>query len=230
MSEGSAGAGRRLLELQSLSVATDSEPLIEGLDLCVREGEFTALPGPSGCGKTTLLRTVAGLIDPMAGRVALRGKAAPGGDWPSYRRKVVLIQQTPVLLDETVEVNLARPFQYDSSGESAFPRERALELLGVFGVSRSRMSQAARTLSVGQQQRVCLVRALLLQPEVLLLDEPTSALDPESVRSVEDVFVTEARNRGMSALLVTHDRAQADRVCDRSVALQPYLTEVAGNG
>jgi len=230
MPGGSADGGERLLELSGLSAGTDGRVLITGLDLCVREGEFVALLGPSGCGKTTLLRAVSGLIDPLEGAVRLRGEEAPGDHWPSFRRRVVLIQQTPVLLDRTVEENLRRPFDYDSAGEAGFPGDRAVSLLEVFGVDESRMSQNARSLSVGQQQRVCLVRALILQPEVLLLDEPTSALDPESVRSVEEVFVREARQRGMSALLVTHDRAQAERVCDRSVELQPYLTEEARIG
>jgi putative ABC transport system ATP-binding protein len=223
MPDGSADGGERLLELSSLSVGAGDEVLMRGLELCVREGEFVALLGPSGCGKTTLLRAVSGLVDPLEGTVRLRGREAPAGEWPEFRRRVVLIQQTPVLLDATVDENLRRPFLYASSAGRDYPDDRARSLLASFGVTASRLGQQARSLSVGQQQRVCLVRALLLQPEVLLLDEPTSALDPEAVRSVEEVFVMEARNRGMSALLVTHDRAQAERVCDRSVPLAPYL-------
>lgn len=222
-----APCSKKLLQLRDLSVQAQGTPLIRGLDLCVRQGEFVAVLGPSGCGKTTLLRAVSGLVDPLEGEVLLRNVIAPAGQWPEFRRRVVLIQQTPVLLDLTVEENLRRPFQYQSSEGQGFPLDRAVSLLESFGVDGSRLGQPARSLSVGQQQRVCLVRALLLQPEVLLLDEPTSALDPEAVRSVEEVFVTEARNRGLSALLVTHDRAQAERVCDRSVALAPFLTEEA---
>ena len=220
----------KLLELKNVIVGNDSTPLIKNLDLCVNEGEFVALLGPSGCGKTTLLRAISGLIDPMGGTVLLKNEPAPVTTWPEFRRRVVLIQQTPVLLDDTVKNNLNRPFRYQSANEQKFPEDKAVELLNNFGVDPSRMQQNAHSLSVGQQQRVCLIRALLLQPEVLLLDEPTSALDPEAVRSVEDLFVTEARHRGLSALLVTHDRSQAQRVCDRSVSLESYLTREARIG
>ncbi|MBD3279049.1 MAG: ATP-binding cassette domain-containing protein [Candidatus Aegiribacteria sp.] len=223
------GCGR-LLQLQNITVGNDSTPLIKNLDLCVNQGEFVALLGPSGCGKTTLLRAISGLIDPMEGTVLLRKEPAPCTTWPEFRRRVVLIQQTPVLLDSSVRHNLQKPFQYQSANEQDFPQNKAVELLNNFGVDPSRMDQNAQSLSVGQQQRVCLIRALLLQPEVLLLDEPTSALDPEAVRSVEDLFVTEARHRGLSALLVTHDRSQAKRICDRSVSLNEYLTREARIG
>ena len=219
----------RLLQLRNISVG-NTKPLIKNLDLCVNQGEFVALLGPSGCGKTTLLRAISGLIDPLEGQILLHDDPSPCGSWPDFRRRVVLIQQTPVLLDDTVENNLQRPFQYQSAKGKQFPAKKAKKLLSNFGLDPSRMQQNAHSLSVGQQQRVCLIRALLLQPEVLLLDEPTSALDPQAVRSVEDLFVTQARNSGLSALLVTHDRDQAKRICDRSVSLIEYLTSEARIG
>jgi len=166
---------------------------------------------------------VAGLVDPAEGDVLLDGASPEELGWPGFRRRVVLVDQRPVLLPGSVEENLVLPFTYSVSKNRGFPREEALALLKAFGVSGERMAQEARSLSQGQQQRVCLARAFLLKPDVLLLDEPTSALDPEAVSSVEGTLATETRRRGLSALIVTHDREQARRLCDRAIDLTGYM-------
>lgn len=210
-----------MLVVRSFAVSAGGIPLVSGIDLFLEKGEMVALCGPSGSGKTTLLRCVAGLEDPTAGTVEIDGVSPGELGWPGFRRKVVLVDQRPVLLPGTVEDNLLLPFSYSVSRED-FPRKEALALLDAFGVSSERFSQEARSLSQGQQQRVCLARAFLLKPDVLLLDEPTSALDPEAVSSVERTLVTETRRRGLSALIVTHDREQARRLCDRALDLSRY--------
>ncbi len=215
-----------MLRLEGLKVEAGGVMLLEGLDLELRRGEMVALCGPSGCGKTTLLRVVAGLADAAGGRV-LQHPSGDDGDWPGFRRRVVLVQQRPVLLPGSVRDNLRRPFGYRSGGGAAFPEREASTLLETFGVSRSRMDQEASSLSQGQQQRICLVRGLMLEPEVLLLDEPTSALDRTAVTSVESTLRSETRRRGLSALVVTHDEAQAGRLCGRRVDLERYM---AGDG
>ncbi len=142
--------------------------------------------------------------------------------WPQYRRRVVLVTQQPALLNESVEANLARVFSYRVSNR-AFPKDEARELLDRLEVGAHRLDQPARSLSVGQQQRVCLVRALLIRPAVLLLDEPAGALDAEAVALVEDVLrqvMAEGRLDGI--LLVTHDRDQIERLCDESLDLSPH--------
>jgi putative ABC transport system ATP-binding protein len=211
-----------LLELIDLSVSAGGRVLVTGIGITLEKGEMVAICGPSGCGKTSLLRAVAGLDDPAGGRVILNGSTPGDIGWPRFRRRVVLVDQRPVLLPGSVRDNLALPFAYAVSAGSPFPDEEARALLETFSVTSDRFAQEARTLSQGQQQRVCLARAFLLKPEVLLLDEPTSALDPEAVSSVESSLVTETRRRGLSALIVTHDREQARRLCDRSVDLSDF--------
>jgi putative ABC transport system ATP-binding protein len=208
-----------LLELRGIAVSAGNKILASGISITLEKGEMVALCGPSGCGKTTLLRSVAGLVDPAEGGLLLDGASPEELGWPVFRRRVVLVDQRPVLLPGSVEENLVLPFTYSVSKGRGFPREEALTLLEAFGVSGERMAQEARSLSQGQQQRVCLARAFLLKPDVLLLDEPTSALDPEAVSSVEGTLATETRRRGLSALIVTHDREQARRLCDRAIDL-----------
>ncbi|HIJ66317.1 MAG TPA: ATP-binding cassette domain-containing protein, partial [Candidatus Hydrogenedentes bacterium] len=168
-----AGAG---LEVRNLAVGAAGGAILTGVNLTAAPGELVAVTGPSGCGKTTLLRTVAGLLDALSGTIHLDGHTPAAFGWPQYRRRVVLVDQQPVLLDRSVEENLKRPFSYQSAN-GGFPAARARTLLDRLGLEPDRWDQRARALSVGQQQRVCLVRALLLAPALVLLDEPTSALD-----------------------------------------------------
>ncbi|MFP4501398.1 MAG: ATP-binding cassette domain-containing protein [Candidatus Hydrogenedentota bacterium] len=203
------------LELADLGIDAGGRPLLRHVSLALRAGARVGLLGPSGCGKTTLLRAVAGLIDPACGHVRLRGAEPADYGWPAFRRRVVLIDQQPVLIDATVQANLARPFSYRTAS-AAFPERRARALLTRLHLEEAVWRQRARRLSIGQQQRVSLVRGLLLDPDALLLDEPTSALDPASAQEVETA-VNAAADNGAAVLVVSHDHAQLHRWCDRVV-------------
>jgi putative ABC transport system ATP-binding protein len=207
-----------LLEARGLMITVGGKPLHSGMDFSLAPGELVAVTGPSGAGKTTLLRTVVGLQDAGAGEVLLRGRTPGQWGWPEFRRQVVLVSQKPILLEMSVEENLRRPFAYRSA-TSPFPEDRARRLMDELGVRAERMEQAARTLSVGQQQRVSLIRALLLEPPVLCLDEPTSALDPDAAGRVQRLISAEAAQRGLAALVVTHSAVQAEEWCSRQLVL-----------
>lgn len=207
------------LSIRDLSVAAGDNILQTGVSLELARGELVAVTGPSGAGKTTFLRTVVGLQDAAKGTVLLEGRDAAQWGWPVFRRRVTMAAQQSVLFDTTVEENLRRPFTYRAARAAAFPMERARELLERLGVGADRMSQNAKTLSIGQQQRVSLIRALLLEPAVLCLDEPTSALDPDSSERLQRLISAEAESRGLAALIVTHSEQQAEHWCHRRLTL-----------
>ena len=212
-----------LLEVREVSVAAGGSVLLRDVAFSLPAGGAAALGGPSGCGKTTLLRAVAALDDLASGEVLLRGKRPEEYDWPAWRRRVVLVHQRPVVLRGTVRDNLARPFSYAAAGGVPFPEDRAAELLDRLEVGSDRMDQDARSLSVGQQQRVCVARALLVEPDVLLLDEPSSALDESSLTLLEREIAA-FRSRGGAVAVVSHDLHFVSRLGGHVVELAPNVT------
>jgi putative ABC transport system ATP-binding protein len=187
--------------------------VLRDVSLAVREG-VTALLGPSGSGKSTLLRLLNRLADPDEGTVRFKGQDVTGVDVRELRRSACLVPQLPAPLPGTVADNV----RY---GPALFGRavgvERPLQLAGLTKLYADR---EASQLSVGEQQRVMLARALALDPDVLLLDEPTSALDDYTRGGVERTLAELADRSGVSMVLVTHDRGQAERMADRIVELR----------
>jgi putative ABC transport system ATP-binding protein len=164
--------------------------------------------GPSGSGKSTLLRLLNRLADPNSGRVLYRGADVREHDVLELRREVCLVPQLPALLDGTVADNIH--FAAGCAHREPDPA-RLLELAGLDG---SFAGRDAGKLSVGEQQRAMLARALAVEPQVLLLDEPTSALD-ESARDAIEATLRDLRERlDISLVLVTHDLQQARRMAD----------------
>jgi ABC-type phosphate transport system ATPase subunit len=171
----------------------------------------TALLGPSGSGKSTILRLLNRLADPDEGVVRMHGEDVRASDVLALRRQAMLVPQIPAPLPGTVAENV----QY---GPSLIERQvEVAPLLERAGLDSAYAERDAAQLSVGEQQRVMLARALALEPEVLLLDEPTSALD-ESARDEIERTLRELRER-VSIVLVTHDRAQAERLTTRTVRI-----------
>jgi putative ABC transport system ATP-binding protein len=172
----------------------------------------TSLLGPSGSGKSTILRLLNRLADPDEGVVRMHGEDVRGEDVLALRRRAVLVPQLPAPLPGTVAGNVGYgPSLIDRTVEVGPLLERA-------GLDASFADRDAGQLSVGEQQRVMLARALALEPEVVLLDEPTSALD-ETARDDIERTLAELGER-MSLVLVTHDRAQAERLTTRTVRIE----------
>ncbi|MBT3278487.1 MAG: ATP-binding cassette domain-containing protein [Phycisphaerales bacterium] len=210
-----------LFEARDLTVALAGKTLCADVTLTLRRGDVLGLVGPSGCGKSTLLRVLAGLIEPANGTLGLEG--TPIAEWamPDYRRRVLLLGQTPALMDDTVEANLRLPFSFEANAERDYDPATAEALLERLGVESARLSQPARSLSLGQQQRVCLVRGLLLEPSVILMDEPTSALDAASVAAVEALLAQIVAERNIAAVIVSHDANQIARITSNHIELPP---------
>jgi putative ABC transport system ATP-binding protein len=201
-----------LFELDEVTLSRSGRKVLENVSAEIPEGA-SAVVGPSGCGKSTLLRLLNRLADPDSGQVRYRGRDVRDPDPLALRREVCLVPQLPALLEGTVEDNLR--FAAHLAGTDG-EHERLLELAGLDGSFGSR--EASR-LSVGEQQRVMLARALTLQPSVLLLDEPTSALDEAARTSVEATLVDLRRRVDVSLVLVTHDLQQAERLADSILRL-----------
>ncbi|MEZ4389295.1 MAG: ATP-binding cassette domain-containing protein [Candidatus Krumholzibacteriia bacterium] len=212
---------RPLFRIRGLAVHAGERPLLSGLDLELQAGEIVACRGASGTGKTTLLRTLACLQDPAAGRLELAAGSPAEHGWPAWRRRVMLVPQQPIMLADTVRDELAHAFTY--RGHTAgFDADRARRLLADVNLGDVPDAAPPQDLSVGQQQRVALVRALLLDPDVLLLDEPTSALDLDAAEAVRTLVRREVTSRPAAALVVSHDSGGSARWCDRVLDLAAH--------
>ncbi len=217
-----------LFELNEVTLARAGKPVLRGVSARIPTGA-TCIAGPSGSGKSTLLRLLDRLADPASGSVTYEGGDVRERDPLALRREVVLVPQLPALLEGTVESNIR--FAADLAGREP-DIARLLDLAGLDG---SFADRDPAKLSVGEQQRVMLARALALEPRVLLLDEPTSALDAVARDAVEATLRDLRSRLELSTVLVTHDIGQAKRMSEwvvrieegRAVAEGP-TTEILG--
>jgi putative ABC transport system ATP-binding protein len=196
--------------------------LIRDVSFAVNLGQRLALLGPTGAGKTVLLRALA-LLDPVdAGSVVWQGRAVAGDAVPCFRKQVVYVHQRPALFDGSVEDNLRHPFTLKAHRGSRFDRERVLELLDGLGRGAAFLGSSSRDLSGGEAQLVALVRAVQLDPAVLLLDEPTASLDQVTAKAVEGLldrwFAAAAGRRAL--VWVSHNPDQARRVASEWLTMR----------
>ena len=195
--------------------------LFHELSLSIRKGSFYLVKGPSGAGKTTLLRLINRLEEPISGEVRFKGKPLDAYSPPQLRRSLLYIQQTPTVMDGSVAENLLLPFSFKNNGHLTQPGQEKLEaLLREVHLKDVGMNDHAMNLSVGQIQRLCLVRGLLLSPEILLLDEPTSALDRESAQAVMALIERLNVESGLTILIVTHKTYGQGRVKPRYLRIE----------
>lgn len=213
-------------ELRDLRKAYDDSFTLSLERLDITRGEVFGLLGPTGAGKSTLLRLVAGLESPTAGDVRFENSSMRPDRLPlTVRRRITLVFQQPLLLSGTVRANVNYGLQL--RGRPPRTSEKVDRLLKRLGLDRL-ASQSARTLSGGQTQLVALARALVIDPDVLVLDEPTSHLDPAHVALVEQLVAEDHAERGTTVVWATHNLFQARRVTDRvGLLLNGQLVEVA---
>ena len=197
------------------------DPILRSIDLMIPANGVTVLAGPSGAGKSTLLRLLNRLDDPVAGEVRWRGRALI--DWAptDLRRQVAMVFQRPPLFAGTVLDNLRVALvDLDDS--------RAAHVLEHVGLSAELLDQGATTLSGGEAQRMCVARALLTDPAVLLADEPTAALDRAARTTVEDLGRMLA-DSGVAVIWVSHDTDQLRRLADHVIVLADGAVRAVGH-
>ena len=200
-----------VIEVESLSLARGGRPVLRGVDARFGRGRISAVVGPSGAGKTSLLRCLNRLEEPEAGSVLLDGADVRSIEPTLLRRRVGMIFQVPVLFPGGLRSNLA----YGLNGVTTEKMNASLEAAGL---SASFLERDSTTLSVGQAQRACIARALMRDPEVLLMDEPTSSLDRDAAARIEALIGSLAGN-GLTIVVVTHNLEQAQRVASDALLL-----------
>ncbi|MFJ3107950.1 amino acid ABC transporter ATP-binding protein [Pseudomonas putida] len=210
-----------LIELQGFNKFFGEHQVLKDVDLQVAAGEVVVILGPSGCGKSTLLRCLNGLEQAHSGHLRLAGQEllAPHTDWRAIRQRVGMVFQSYHLFGHMSVIDnlLLGPLKVQKR-ERAEAQAQAEALLARVGLLDKR-DAFPRQLSGGQQQRIAIVRALCMNPEVMLFDEVTAALDPEMVKEVLQVIQGLARD-GMTLLIVTHEMAFARAVADRIVFME----------
>jgi putative ABC transport system ATP-binding protein len=196
--------------------------LLQDISLEICSGERLAIVGPSGSGKSLLLRALA-LLDAIdAGQIELPAQPGANSSVPNHRREVVYLHQRPALFEGSVESNLQKPFSLKIHRNRSYDRRRVLELLRAVGRDDSFLQKTSSQLSGGESQIAALIRAIQLEPAVLLLDEPTAALDEETAAAAErlvNAWVKDGQH-GRAVVLVSHDSSQAERISDRLLEIR----------
>lgn len=198
---------------------------VHRMSMEIPEGSFVTLLGPSGCGKTTTLRMIAGLLDPTEGDITIKGKRI--NDVPIHKRNLGLVFQNYALFPhKSVAENVAFGLKYRNVSKADMQKkvEDALELVQLPHVG----DRYPRELSGGQQQRIALARAIVIEPDVLLLDEPLSALDANLREDMRVELKRIQHQIGVTTVFVTHDQSEALAMSDQLVVMSNGLVEQVG--
>ncbi len=215
-----------IIYAEHVSIGWSGKTVLNDVSLKVRRGEFVTILGPSGCGKTTLLRIIAGFLQPDNGRILLDGKDITG--IPPYKRPMNTVFQRYALFPHlNVYENVAFGLQLRGMKERQMDEEvvAALHLVGLDGFEERNVNE----LSGGQQQRVAIARAVVNKPEVLLLDEPLSALDQKLRKEMQLELMRMHKELGITFIFVTHDQEEALTMSDTVVVMHDGVIQQQGN-
>lgn len=214
----SKDSNKALLEINALHKEYDGKSVLKSIDLEINKGEVVVVLGPSGCGKSTLLRCLNGLEPIQGGDIKLSGKSltSKNVNWQEVRQKIGMVFQSYDLFPHmtVIENILLGPTKVQNRDKDKV-LEQAKQLLDRVGLL-DRMNSYPRQLSGGQKQRIAIVRALCMNPEIMLFDEVTASLDPEMVREVLEVMLGLAK-QGMTMIIVTHEMGFAQSVADKII-------------
>ena len=212
------------IQIQNLCVTFDAKgrqvKAVEDVSLSVGKRESYGLVGESGSGKSTILRAICGLAPVTGGVIRIGGETLPSPRGKAFSARVQMVFQDPyasIHPRHTIDRTLSEPLAIHGLGDSD---ARVMQALEDVGLPKSFRFRYPHQLSGGQRQRVAIARALMLQPEILLLDEPTSALDASVQAEVLNLLSRLREERGLTFLMVSHDLAVIDHMCDRILVMQ----------
>lgn len=202
-----------LLEIDNLRIVRGRKVVLTIDKLNIYRGEVLAVVGPNGAGKSSLMLTLARLIRPKSGQITFNGKPARAESDLTYRRRIALVLQDPLLFDMSVFDNVASGLRFRGvpKKQIASIADRWLERLDIAHLKKRR----AIELSGGEAQRVSIVRALALEPQLLLLDEPFSALDPPTRKRLQSELAQVLAETQTTTVLITHDLGEAELLGNR---------------
>ena len=214
-----------MLRVSNLNVSAGDHHILKNINLEIPKNRITVLLGPSGCGKTTLLKCMNKLTD-LYRELKVTGNIYIDNDdilnttasIPDIRQKMGLLSQRPYPLPVSIYKNVAYGLKLKGVRDKklvAFSVEKHLREVGLWEEVKNRLNSPASSLSIGQQQRLCLARGLAVKPGIILADEPTSALDPTSSKIIEDLF--RDMKKHYTIILVTHVLRQAIRLADHVI-------------
>lgn len=204
------------IEFHDVCYDDKGKTILKDISLNIEAGDYISVVGPSGSGKSTFLKLCCNLISPSGGKIFFSGCDIMLTDPVKLRNKIRYCFQTPVLFGNTVAENLAFPYTVK---KEEFDSGKAERLLSFFNLDKSLLTADIKKLSGGEKQRIALIRAIMLPPEVLLLDEVSSALDAENTKAVEKA-VDILSSSGVTVLWVTHNPAQSRRRAGKIVTIE----------
>ena len=214
-----------MIEIRNLLIQRNGLNALKIDSLDVVRGETLTIVGPNGAGKSTLLLALANLLKPSQGDIRFDGKSLSGWNDLEYRRKISFVFQSPLLMDMTVEQNVALGLKFRKAPKEE-TQERVMKWIKALGIE-SLAKRRAGQLSGGEAQRVSLARAFVLEPELLLLDEPFAALDPPSHAKLLDDLSNILKQDQRTAVFVTHNLKEAAKLSHRiAVIVDGMLRQV----
>jgi phosphate transport system ATP-binding protein len=225
-----------IVRIENLNVCAGKQAILKNINLEIPKNQVTVLLGPSGCGKTTLLKCMNRLTDlykelKVSGHIYIEDDdiLSSNRNIASLRQKMGLLSQRPFPLPVSIYKNVAYGIRLKGVRDRKlidYSVERNLREVGLWNEVKDRLNSPASSLSIGQQQRLCLARGLAVKPRIILADEPTSALDPISSKIIENLF--REMKKHYTIILVTHIMRQAVRLADNVVFM--YYGEIIEQG